>query len=68
MNHLTPVKLNQRLNKIFGGRHISVNQMRHTFLTDKYSEHSKKDKELAEDVREMGTSSTMAKNTYIKLD
>lgn len=68
LNKLTPVKLNQRLNKIFGGRHISVNQMRHTYLTDKYAEHSKKDKELAEDVKEMGTSSAMAKNNYIKID
>jgi len=32
---LTPVKLNQRLNKIFNGK-VSVNLLRHAFLTDKY--------------------------------
>ena len=67
MQCLTPVKLNQRLNKIFGDRKISVNQMRHTFLTEKYGEHSKKDKELADDVVEMGTSKNML-TTYVKED
>lgn len=67
MSHLTPVKLNQRLNKIFGGKKISVNQMRHSYLTGKYAEHSKVDKELAEDVREMGTSKAML-TTYVKND
>ena len=64
MNKLTPVKLNQRFNKIFDGK-ISVNQMRHTFLTEKYAEHSKVDKELANDVEEMGTSKNML-TTYVK--
>ena len=39
--------------------------MRHTFLTEKYGEHSKKDKELANDVEEMGTSKGML-TTYVK--
>ena len=65
MNKLTPVKLNQRLNKIFGDRKISVNQMRHTYLTEKFGEHSKKDKELANVVEEMGTSKNML-TTYVK--
>jgi hypothetical protein len=64
MNQLSPVKLNQRFNKIFNGK-ISVNQMRHTFLTEKYGEHSKVDKELANDVAEMGTSKNML-TTYVK--
>ena len=34
-NPLTSVKLNQRMNKIFGKK-VGVNQMRHTYLTDKY--------------------------------
>lgn len=37
-NKLNPVKLNQRLNGIFGGRHISVNILRHVSLTDKYKD------------------------------
>jgi hypothetical protein len=34
---LTPVKLNQRLCKIFG-KNVSVNILRHSFLTEKYKE------------------------------
>lgn len=33
---LNSVKLSQRLNNIFGGKHISVNILRHSFLSDKY--------------------------------
>jgi hypothetical protein len=64
-NPLTNVKLNQRLNKLFGKK-SSVNALRHTFLTDKYLEHSEKDKELKKDVKDMGTSAHMAIHTYIK--
>ena len=64
---LTPVKLNQRLNKIFGGRPVAVNSLRHSFLTDKYAEHSKVENEMNEDLKEMGSSARQAK-TYIKLD
>lgn len=67
MNPLTSVKLNQRLNKIFNGRKISVNQMRHSYLTDKYKETSMQNKKLAEDLHEMGSSNSMAP-VYIKLD
>jgi len=65
-NPLTSVKLNQRLNKMFGKK-ASVNALRHTFLTDKYEEHSKVSKALANDMSEMGSSGNMAK-TYIKED
>jgi len=64
-NPLTNVKLNQRLNKLFGKK-SSVNALRHTFLTDKYLEHSEKDKELKKDTEEMGTSPYQAIHTYIK--
>jgi integrase len=64
---LTPVKLNQRLNKIFGGRPVAVNSLRHSFLTDKYAEHSKVEKEINEDMSEMGSSARQLK-TYVKLD
>jgi integrase len=65
MNKLSSVKLNQRLNKIFGEKKVSVNQLRHTYLTDKYNEHSKIQKDLAVDMKEMGSSVNMA-DTYIK--
>lgn len=65
MNKLTSVKLNQRLNKIFDEKKISVNALRHSFLTDKYESHSKIDKELDKDMTAMGSSKGMAE-TYIK--
>jgi integrase len=67
MNKLTSVKLNQRINKIFDEKHISVNALRHSFLTDKYEAHSKTEKELSKDMKAMGSSTNMA-DTYIKLD
>lgn len=65
MNKLTSVKLNQRMNKIFNNK-ISVNAMRHTYLTDKYKKTSEEQKELAKDMTAMGSSANMA-DTYIKL-
>jgi len=67
MNPLTAVKLNQRLNRIFDGKKIGVNSMRHAFLTDKYAENSKMNKKLEDDMEAMGSSKNMAVN-YIKLD
>lgn len=64
-NPLTPVKLNQRFNKIFGGK-ISVNSFRHSYLTEKYGEHNKIDKELQKDAEEMGTSKNMVLGSYVK--
>jgi integrase len=62
---LTSVKLNQRLNKMFDGKKISVNALRHAYLTDKYGHTLKTNAELAEDMKEMGSSKNMA-TTYIK--
>ena len=64
-NKLNSVKLNQRFNSIFGGRKIATNQMRHTFLTDKYAETSKKNKEMEQDLTDMATN---VPKSYIKLD
>lgn len=63
---LSSVKLNQRLNKILGKK-ISVNNLRHTYLTDKYADLSKQEKKLNEDMTAMGSSKSMATN-YIKLN
>tara|TARA_R110000796_G_scaffold25078_3_gene71100 strand:+ start:254 stop:1168 length:915 start_codon:yes stop_codon:yes gene_type:complete len=63
-NKLSNVKLNQRLNKIFGKK-ASVNQLRHTFLTEKHGDTIAKNSELEKDMKEMGSSLQMSK-TYIK--
>ena len=47
--------LTQRLNEILG-KGLSVNALRHSFLKDKYTEHSVKEKELVKDMTDMGTS------------
>ena len=64
---LTPVKLNQRLNKIFGGRKVGVNSLRHSYLSGKYADTIKVNEELASDMKEMGSSIAQSK-TYIKKD
>jgi integrase len=63
-NKLTNVKLNQRLNKLFDGK-ISVNQLRHTFLTDKYQDIIETKQELEKDFKDMG-SSILQEKVYIK--
>jgi len=65
-NKLTNVKLTQRLNKIFGKK-ASVNQMRHSYLTDKYKPLMEEQKKMADDFKDMGSSQAQAQ-TYIKLD
>jgi len=65
MNPLTSVKLNQRLNKIFEGKKIGINSLRHTYLTDKYGSTIQSTKELATDLSNMGSSMSQAQ-TYIK--
>ena len=61
---LSNVTLNQRLNKIFEGK-ISVNQLRHTFLTDHYGHGLQHVTDLQHDMRLMG-SSLLQQQTYIK--
>lgn len=65
-NPMTSIKLNQYMNRIFGGKKIAVNAMRHTYLTDKYKQTSEENKKLAKDMTEMGSSTNVA-DTYIKL-
>jgi len=63
---LTPVKLNQRLNKIFGSeKGASVNNLRHSYLTNKYADTIKMKADLAEDMEKMGSSISQEK-IYIK--
>lgn len=65
MNKLSSVKLNQRLNKIFGEKKVGVNQLRHTYLTDKYLHTIAQKDEIKETMGEMGSSSNML-DTYVK--
>lgn len=62
---LTSVKLNQRLNKIFG-KNASVNLLRHSYLTDKFGDEIERSKKMANVAEEMGTSSAQVIGTYIK--
>lgn len=61
---LSNVKLNQRLNKIFGKK-ISVNMLRHIYLSTKYKETIDVNKQLDNDLKQMGTSRIQIP-TYIK--
>ena len=64
-NQMTSVKMTQHLNKIFG-KNVSVNILRHTYLTDKFSNHLNNKKELEEVAKDMGTSVSTIEDIYIK--
>lgn len=64
-NKLSNVKLNQRLNKLFGDKKVGVNQLRHTYLSDKYQDTIKANTDMANDLNKMG-SSTIQEKIYIK--
>lgn len=64
LGQLSNVKLNQRLNKLFGKK-AGVNMMRKSFLTDKYADLIDIKNELNNDMKNMG-SSTLQENIYIK--
>jgi hypothetical protein len=67
MNPLTSVKLNQRLNKLFDGKKISVNALRHSYLTTKYADTMEQKKKIDADMKAMGSSANML-TTYVKED
>jgi len=64
-NQLSNVKLNQRLNKLFGDKKVGVNQLRHTYLSDKYQDTIKANTDMAQDLNKMG-SSMIQEKIYIK--
>jgi len=66
LNPLSNVSLNQRLNKIFDGRNVGVNALRHFYLTKTYSKLMKENEEMADTMDHMGSSSAQAK-VYIKI-
>jgi hypothetical protein len=63
---LSNVVLNQRLNRIFNKK-VSVNIIRHSFLTDKHKKTLDNVDEMANDMKMMGSSLLQAK-IYIKKD
>jgi hypothetical protein len=64
LNKLSNVKLNQRLNKMFGKK-ASTNQMRHTYMSNKYKNTSNEMKMMDKDFTAMGSS--MAQHmVYVK--
>ena len=65
MNPLSSVKLNQRLNRLFDGKKVGVNQLRHTYLTDKYADTLSQKKAIDADMKDMGSSANML-TTYVK--
>jgi hypothetical protein len=69
---LTSATLNQRLNKLFGGK-VSINEMRHCFATEKFSklmlakkQLEQEEQEMANTLKKMGSSKNQA-TTYVKL-
>jgi integrase len=66
-NSLNAVKLNQRFNKIFDGKKISINAMRHAYLTGKYASTIEQNEKINDDMTAMGSSIGMLK-TYVKKD
>jgi hypothetical protein len=66
-NQLSSVKLNQRLNKLFDGKKVGVNMLRHSYLTDKYADTISQNKSIQNDMTNMGSSTNMLK-TYVKED
>lgn len=67
MSKLSSVKLNQRLNKIFGEKKVGVNQLRHTYLTNKFGNTIEQKNAVSNTMTEMGSSSGML-DTYVKKD
>ena len=62
---LSNVKLNQRLNKIFGDKKVGCNALRHTYLSEKYQSTIKANSDMARDLSDMG-SSIIQEKIYIK--
>jgi integrase len=65
LSKLSAVKLNQRINLFFNGMKVGVNQLRHTYLTDKYKDTIKQNQEIQNTMQEMGSSSQQL-STYVK--
>lgn len=67
LNPLTAVKLNQRMSKIFGGKKIGTNMMRHSVLTEKFGDVIALKKQIDDTMAAMGSSAQQL-TTYVKDD
>jgi hypothetical protein len=65
LNPLTSVKLNQRLNRIFDGKKVAVNILRHSFLTNKFGDTINQKKQIENTMQDMGSSANVLVN-YVK--
>jgi hypothetical protein len=61
------VKLNQRIQKIFEGKKVGVNGLRHSSLTEKFAPMIEAQKKADSVMKDMGSSSEML-GTYVKTD
>ena len=64
-NPMTSVKMTQRLNRIFGGKNISVNALRSSYLSARFQDSIQMKKDIDNIMKQMGSSGKVA-NTYIK--
>jgi hypothetical protein len=63
---LSSVTLNQRLNKIFGGKK-AVNALRHYYLTSKYKDIMEANEKMSKEMQQMGSSIDQAK-IYVRVN
>lgn len=66
LEQLSNVTLNQRLNSLFDGK-ISVNSLRHFYLTSKYKDLMVANENMADDMNDMGSSIKQSK-VYVKIN
>jgi integrase len=66
-NALNSVKLNQRLNKIFDGKHSAVNTLRHSYLSEKFQDTIEVQKKMESTMKNMGSSIDQSKIYINKL-
>lgn len=62
---LTSVSINQRINKLFSTKKVGINGLRHSYMSKKYGSSIDVNKDIADDLEAMGSSSAQEK-VYIK--
>jgi hypothetical protein len=62
---LTSVSINQRINKLFSTKKVGINGLRHSYMSKKYGDSIDVNKDIADDLEAMGSSSAQEK-VYIK--
>jgi hypothetical protein len=65
MQPLSSPQVTQTFNRIFNGRKVSTNQLRHTYLTGRFSAYSKEQKVVADTMKNMGSSESVL-NSYVR--